>query len=212
MRSAGKYSFFIFMLLAAFAAQSAYATLEYLLPESSHYSGSTYYDIEIDDGYLRGRIDFAVYDTQTYENEFIGDDGYENPGDGRYIYVYQIFNNYSASDKEVAFFALLDIMGDPISETGAPISGTGSVDDGSGGVQPSDSTEEGVWVFENGVIFSDGHSYFLVLSSDTDWVAGNYEIKHADDDFPVPNVPEPASIVILGAGFLSLLRRRPTRI
>ena len=208
MKLAGKYSIFMALVLMVFVAQNAVATLEYMLPESTHYSGSTYHDILTDDGYLRGRIDFAVYDTQMYPDEFIGEDGYENPGDGRYIFVYQIFNDYNASEEEVIYFALLDILGAPISETGAPITGTSSVDDGSGGVEPSDYPDEGVWVFENGVIFSDGHSFFLVLSSDTDWVAGDYEIKHADDDFPIPNVPEPVSIVILGAGFLSLIAGR----
>lgn len=45
------------LAVATLLAQTASATLH--LPESSHYQGETFYSND----FLRGRIDYAVYDT-----------------------------------------------------------------------------------------------------------------------------------------------------
>ena len=188
------------IFVVALSFQSAEAELEFL-PESSYYEGSTPYEIVTDDGILFGRIDFAVYDTWEYPDEFIGEDGFENPTDDRYIYVYQIFNDELYSDEEVAYFALLDIED-------APVSGTSSQDDLSGGVEPADYPAEGVWDFEGSFIYDGDHSVFLVLTSDTGWVPGSYEILAGGSDVPVPDIPEPASIVMLGVGGLFIFAKR----
>jgi hypothetical protein len=189
------------ILFLAVAFQTTNAALE-LLPESSYYEGSTTYTIVTDDGILFGRIDFAVYDTWTYPDEFIGEDGFENPTDDRYIYVYQIFNDEIYSDEEVAYFALLDIED-------APVSGTSSQDDLNDGVEPADYPAEGVWDFEGSFIYDGDHSVFLVLTSDTPWVPGSYEISAGGSDVPVPDIPEPASIVLLGTAGLLIFVKRP---
>ena len=176
--------------------QTTYAALEFL-PESSYYEGSTTYSIVTEDGILFGRIDFAVYDTWTYPDEFI----IENPTDDQYIYVYQIFNDEIYSDEEVAYFALLDIED-------APVSGTSSQDDLNGGVQPADYPDEGVWDFEGSFIYDGDHSVFLVLTSDTGPVAGSYEIR-TSGSILVPDIPEPASILLLGTAGLLILVKRP---
>jgi len=62
-------------------------------------------------GNLRGRIDFAVYDTEhaEYGDEYL-DAGITPPGEGQqYIYAYQIFNDYLNSEESVAYFAVLGI-------------------------------------------------------------------------------------------------------
>ena len=181
--------------------QTTYAALEFL-PESSYYEGSTTYSIVTEDGILFGRIDFAVYDTWTYPDEFIGEDGFENPTDDRYIYVYQIFNDEIYSDEEVAYFALLDIEE-------APVDGTSSQDDLNDGVEPADYPDEGVWDFEGSFIYDGDHSDFLVLTSDTGWVPGSYEISTGGSDVPVPDIPEPASIILLGTAGLLIFVKRP---
>jgi hypothetical protein len=204
MKVLKKAVFAALVFAAVLFVQPAEAALEYL-PESSYYEGSTTYAINTDDGVLVGRIDFAVYDTFLYQDEFIGDDGFENPGTDRFIYVYQIFNNQTYSDEEISFFALLDIEDAPANETS-------SQDDGSGGVEPIDYPAEGVWDFEGSFIFPGEHSVFLVLTSSTGWVAGSYEIKAGDDDVPVPDIPEPASIILLGtAGLLLFVKKAKDR-
>ena len=198
MRVIRKIGFFSLLAVAALFAQDAAATLT-----SSHYDGSTYYYTP---GGLHGRIDFAVYDTQTYPDEFIGAGGFQAPGSGRYIYAYQIFHNPGVNP-ELSYFAILGIEG-------APVDGIGCQDDQSGGIASSDeyfTASEGVWEFQNehgqGILFAGEHSWFLVLSSETDWVVGEYEIRAAGD-LPVP-IPEPAMITLLGiGGVLTICARR----
>jgi hypothetical protein len=123
-----------------------------MLPESSHYQGFVWYDEEWERGLgditlLRGRIDFAVYDTLAYPNEFIGNDGYTAPGDGRYIYAYQIFNDYDlpwwSSEESVTYFAALGI-------DMAYIYDIDSQEDPAEGIEPTGqyfSDEDAVWEF-----------------------------------------------------------------
>jgi hypothetical protein len=201
--------FAVIVFVAALFCGDAAATLAPVLPESSHYDGSLFYDLPYDDGFLRGRIDFAVYDTELYPDEYVGAGGYPVPGDGRYVYAYQIFNDYEASDVAVAAFAILGIA----EET---IGAIGSEADPESGVEPTEEyldAGEGVWQFRDALVYAGDHSYFLVLTSDNDWVEGTYRIEGPESDvLPAPDtIPEPSVIVLLGGGFLFAFATRRRR-
>jgi hypothetical protein len=204
-------SLFTVFLLAVCLATAASATPTELLPESSYYEGRLFYDEVVDDGFLRGRIDFAVYDTELFPDEFVGTDGFPEPGEGRYIYAYQVFNDLFASEEAVNYFAVIGI-------DGSVVAGIGSEDDGAGGIEPSDAyvtDTEGVWEFEDGFIQLGEHSYFLVFASDFDWTVGDYEIRspsQEDDQMPVPEIPEPSLVALLGTGVAILFGNRRTLV
>ena len=92
-------SLLLFMLLILFAS-STFAELN-----SSYYSGTTYFDEPWgeDGGYIRGHIDFAVFDDRN-EYETLMD--FNAPGTGQYVYAYQIFNDDEFSDESIAYFAV----------------------------------------------------------------------------------------------------------
>ena len=200
-----KIGLFALLIVTTLLAQNASATLEPIL-ESSYYDGFVFYY----EGELFGRIDFAVYDTldDEYGDEYL-DVGITKPGDGQYIYAYQIFNDYSFSAESVAYFALLDINGDSID-----IDSISSQQDPENGIEPGSMYLNGdeykvVWEFDGdaGYVIAGEHSWFLIFSSNNDWTAGSYEIK-GPDDVPVP-VPEPATVALLGIGsMLILLKKR----
>ena len=206
--------------IAALFSPTAFATLEQILPSSSYYDGSTFYDEDLGEfGRLSGRIDFAVYDTETYADEFIGDGGFEAPGDRQYIYAYQIFNDEEFSEAAVNYFAIFGIDGRLLSEPS--ITGLSSQNDSQGdfpteeGVAPSDGyfddiESKVVWEFEDGYLEAGDHSWLLVFSSDQSWVEGDYEIKGVEGSFPVAPIsnPEPATLLLLTAGGGLLLTKR----
>ena len=195
----------IMLLVVPFAAHPASATLPRQIPESSHYQGFTFYDEEVDDGsggtiQMRGRIDFAVYDTETYSDEFIGADGFERPGDGRYIYVHQIFNDYDGySEAPVVYFAVLGLDSHFLDDFGSqegPVSG----------VEPTRAYFTGsemVWEFYGDWIDVGEHSQFLAFSSNMDWCRGEYDMrgpasipepKHVEIDIKPRSCPNPLNV------------------
>lgn len=113
----------------------------------------------------------------------------------------------------VAYFSLLGIGG-------ASIDGIDSRDDGSDGIAPSNQdigSSEAFWEFkdelEDALLLVGDHSWFLVLTSDNDWVRGTYDIRPAEGGPPVPpggpHTPEPATVTLLGiGGLLALMRRK----
>lgn len=196
MKMIRKIAIFSLLLLATALGQNASATLT-----SSHYYGSTFYNT--DDG-LSGRVDFAVYDSRgEYESLY----GLTAPGTGDYIYAYQIFHDFGLNST-LAYFAIFDI-GE------APVDGIGSQDDLSGGIASTDeyfTASEGVWEFQNeqgeGILFAGEHSWFLVLSSETDWVKGDFEVRPAEPWVPVPEIPEPCTLTLFGLGGAMMFIRR----
>jgi hypothetical protein len=197
----------VLLLVSILLTRNAGATLMPML-ESSFHEGYVFYD----EGGLRGRIDFAVYDTEhgEYGDEYL-DIGIEAPGEGRYIYAYQIFNDFIVSEEAVAYFALLGI-------DESTIDGIGSQEDPESGVQPGDTYVDGdeskaVWEFNGSdmYVWAGEHSWFLLFSSDHGPVEGDYEIR-GPDSVMVP-APEPSTVALLGFGsvIFFIKRKRPAR-
>ena len=217
MRVTREIGFFSLLVLITLFVQNASATLAQMLPTSSYadgaWQGEDFYDEDLGGGgFLRGRVDFAVYDTLG-GNEFI-EAGFEAPGEGQYIYAYQIFNDYeAASDKAVLSFAVFGIDGAPLDVVEDSIS---SSEDPQLGIEPSNeyfSTDrlKVVWEFggKEGFSFIDkgDHSWFLVFSSDAPPVVGDYEIRAPG--FPAfSENPEPATIALLGIGGALMFTKR----
>lgn len=202
----------ILLVIAPLAADASASIVEFL-PESSHYQGRSYYGLYASSGILSGRIDFAVYDTTAANQGGWGDR--DNPGLGRYIYAYQILADED-STVPVEFFGILGIGEGAIADD----DDIGSQDDLSGeAIEPTQayfnpSLSKAFYEFEGGLLIADEHSWFLVISSNQDWVPGTYTFdKTASDEVPIPEetIPEPVTIVLFGFGgtlFLVKYRKR----
>ena len=185
----------------------------YYLPESSYWQGARYYD----QNDVYAYVEYAVYDTESDNYRGTRDglkDGFVNPGSGRYIYAYEVYNLGSGL-LPIAVFELLG--GDPCQADEGSI---GYQDDGYGGVIPSNDGESFVWRFdEDGVFVANKHSAFMVFSSDFRPVAGNFKLSTLgeygeeppvitpEDELPL-SVPEPATVALLAAGAWELIRRK----
>jgi hypothetical protein len=204
MRVMRNIAYLAFLLVLAILPKNASATL-IALPDSSYldglWQGISYYD---DDGF-NIRIDFAVYDTLG-GNEIAAIEGFEAPGDGQYIYVYQVFQHIDEGYNEVAYFSILNLDGSAVD--GSMIQCTTALDDNNDGIEPYPliCENQGIWVWggDIGYISTAQHSWFLVFSSDSAPIAGSYEVQ-APGDFPIP---EPTTIALLGIGGLAFLRKR----
>ena len=207
----------LILLVLLAAVPTVRAELTYL-PESSYYSGQTHYGVSLGPGeILSGRIEFAVYDTLVYPDEFTG----PVPGEGRYVYAYQIFNDNESYSAALSYFQIEGIAEGAI-PTENPNENIGT-DDSSSGVDATvayftPSLTEGVWEFDGGLVAAGDNSVFLLISSDGAMKAGDYQVVTPQDgDVPVPDeddngdpsVPEPATLLLLAAG--SVLSFRKTR-
>ncbi len=178
----------------------------YYLPESSLWQGARYYNQDNVYAY----VEYAVYDTASadYHSIFDGElDGFENPGSGQYIYAYEILNLGSDFPPITAF----TLLGGDASLA----SGIGFMDDGDGGLMGTNDGSSFVWEFENGIFVVNEHSAFLVFSSDSGPIAGDFEISTLDEygDEPPTNgqgedIPEPATMSLLAAGIWALARKK----
>jgi len=231
------------LITALILVSQASATLyeDAYLPASSLYSGYTYYGEEVETtggtSYMQGRIDFAVYDTLGGNEWVYGDDGiegtqydtgFENPGNGQYVYVYQIFNDYEGySEVPIESFSIFGLDGAEISVDADSV---GTQEDPMGGQDASDTSLSDTtvtWNFSYAgtdyTIGTDEHSFFLIFSSDYSWVKGDYSLAAYDPDIPVapagdgidttgssmpPNIPEPLTVALLGLGGLVALAKR----
>jgi len=206
------------LLVTALFVQNAAAAL---LPFSTFgsaggWQGTRYYDIDVvGAGVLRGRVDFAVYDTQKlqFTGEIALADNWDKPG--RYIYTYQILNDLSVGNEAVLSFAVFNkTAGMSLDVEKANI---GSLEDTpNSGVQPTavDLTAgnlEVIWEFEaSGVAILDpgDHSYFLIISSDAAPTVGNFQIKAFEGSPPVSQVPEPGTATLFVVGTVMFMIRR----
>jgi hypothetical protein len=203
--------FFSLLLITALFVQNASAAL--LLPYSSHYQGRSYFD---NDG-MTGFVEFAVYDTQYY-NEWEGS-GFVSPGNGQYIYAYQIF-----CDSDSSAIGSFSIMGIDPSHTLAGINTMSSQDPwvdsqllSEEAIEPTDmganpNQTQATWEFwgdTGAILIHDEYSWFLIFSSDNDWIIGRYEVSSSLDDgtIIIPN-PEPCTVALLGIGSALLFRKR----
>jgi len=205
----------LFVGLISVVAEGALSSL----PDSSHYEGTSYYAVNLGGGKIQtGRVEFAVYDTVSYLNEFGGSDGYTAPGDGRYIYAYQIFNDasndYEMTNASVPYFTIEQIGAEAISSGG----NIGTVDDLTGvdATLASFNTDKtnAIFEFAGGILTAGENSWFLILRSDQDWKVGTYSLDAPNDsDTVVPQentpmpIPEPMTMGLLLGGTVVLFRR-----
>jgi hypothetical protein len=188
-------------LLAVLLVLPTMAQAGLILPGGSFWQGGRNYN---QDG-VKAFVEYAVYDTSStdYQNAA---NKITNPGTGQYLYAYQVFNYENVLP--IAMFKLLG--GDP-----AQASGIGSKRDGTGvDIVPSNDGESFVWNFTGGTFVIDKHSAFMVFSTDKGPIAGTFNLSTTPSDYgdepPVDNgnnVPEPATMAMLAAGAIGLLRK-----
>jgi hypothetical protein len=195
------------MLLMAFAPAYALVSLPPTGQGGSIYSGSS--------NVLGPTIEFAVFDTQSVDYE--GLNGVQPEGDGRFMYAYQVFNDYYSD--AIPYFNIYGI-GEGAVDSNEDI---GTADD-PGGIDATSAYfnsdfSKGTWTFEDGTLVFDENSVFLILFSNSSWVAGSYDFA-VDDDVPVPDagepsgnddnttIPEPATLLLLAAGSWLVRRRK----
>ena len=201
--------------LSALYPSSAAAEITQLLPGNSIYNGRSYFS-RASEG-VSGYVDFAVYDTES------GSEFADAPGVGKYVYAYQIFTD-ALSPSVLDFFGIGSMNGslalhEPINDNISQASD--SADPGLQGIQADSDyiglTEDGrtlgIWTFDQGDFTANKHSWFLLLRSDSSWIAGGYSFdKTIASGAPIPN-PEPAAIALFTIGSaLMLSKRRKTQI
>jgi hypothetical protein len=201
------------LLVVGLFVQSATATI---LPYSSHYQGSSSFNFSG----VKGRVDFAVYDTLgTSGDEWTGA-SFTVPGNGQYVYAYQIFNDVGSAGA-IEYFSIMGLdnhvlNGISTMNTQNPWENYPLITDG---VAPTNSfpntnldETKATWEFAGGILIADKYSWFLIFSSAHDWTAGTYDISPlANDTVPIPN-PEPCTLTLLGLGGAILFAKRKNSV
>lgn len=192
----------ILVLLAAVSARAGLTNLPSTGEDGSIYSGKS--------SALGPTIEFAVFDSENADYQGLA--GIDLDEQGRYVYVYEIFN-YSYAYSEITYFNIYGI-GEGAIDSDEDIA---TLDDGYGVDAESkyfnsDKTKA-TWTFAGGALVPGEDSVFLILYSDNSWVPGTYDFK-ADDETPVPDgsdtnpaAPEPATLMILSIGSFFAARK-----
>ncbi len=201
------------LFVATLFVQNATATL--LLPYSSHYQGRSYFE-DLVSG-VSGFVDFAVYDRDAlYGDEWTGA-GFAAPGAGRYVYAYQIFNDFGSADA-IEFFTILgiddpptphDLIGISTMDTQDPWEDYPLITEGVDSTNMSTNLDEtrATWEFGGGILDNGTYSWFLIFSSAKDWVEGKYLMETAGG-FPITSNPEPCTLALLSLGSAILFAKR----
>ncbi|OQY07031.1 MAG: hypothetical protein B6I25_02710 [Planctomycetales bacterium 4572_13] len=183
---------FVAVMSLALLVSAAHAGLApSILPtdQDTHYYGSHDRSFDLGSGdTLDIHLEFAVYagtQAQTMQ-EWTG-----HTGGAEFVYAYQVFSESSS-------------ISEAESLNGTP----------SGGIGPASSdfntsVTKAIWQFDEGTLVQGTQSWFLFLYSDYDWIKGDIEVQPlADDDIPIPGVPEPTTLALLACGTLLSLKRR----
>jgi hypothetical protein len=198
------------LILATFMAQNTYG---------GYLSTSTYGTNNGWDGYttytsdgISLKVYFNVYDTEAYPDEFTwpSDAGVDMSSTDRYIYVYEVFNLTGGDD--IASFSVLTADGGSLDTS--LLNGTCSTEDNAGtgiSTDPTVSTTQGIWQWSSsgGYLGADEHSWYLIYSSAYAPTKGSVTATvSSSSDTPVPEVPEPASIILFGSAVGWIMTRR----
>jgi hypothetical protein len=194
-----------------------------ILPESSYYSGTSYYN-GTTDGIV---LEFSVYDRDTLAGEDEMEFSSNIEMEGQYIYAYQIYNG-NGSNVDISEFSIFGIGNDPdyavddesqistmedtFNDPGQEATGVDAYNYGL-----SANHSQVAWYFAggSGVIGVGDHSYYLIIVSDHDMTFGTYNFTGIQDDVvavpdgegeQVETIPEPCTIALLGIGGLILRR------
>lgn len=132
------------------------------------------------------------------------------PAGDQYIYAYQLINKTPSED--IGLFSVLDIGGNPLAQSLMHETQAMSVPQGVM-PNPNPSAVQGEWVWASGAYVSAGrYSAFLIFSSPNAPTKGSFKIEGPQEEPPVPAVPEPGTIALLGvASGIFITNRRKKR-
>lgn len=187
MKSIG---FLSILIIAAVAAQDAIA-----LPYSSYVDedGKSWTGRKTDtrDGF-NVKVEWTVYDIVAKPQEFAWA-GLEFPED-RYVYVYRVTN---LGGGDIGSFCMLDNPNTEMPDWSLRIDGTQAV--GEGAMPDNPSVEQGKWVWSSGGLDTVGAtSAYLIFGSIYAPKVGGFKVEAPSGDEPVPEVPEPGTVALLG--------------
>jgi len=211
-----KFIFLALLLVVTIFAEGASALY---IPESSYMDGAwegvlnfVDKDLGFDVGIAYSVFDAYNLESMSQEEAFVSDLQDELGLEGQYIYAYQLFNRPNDAEgdySDILYFGLLGLDTNPVDES-LINADTSAMDDHDGGVAPySPPPRQGAWGFTEGVLANGEKSWILVFSSDYAPGRGTYTITSSPPPYiPVPDVPEPATIALLGLGGIAFLKKR----